>query len=58
MIPMQVALGFSQGIMPLVSYTYASGNRKRMKAAIVFALRIIGRPCWPLRWFTAWAPRP
>lgn len=41
MIPMQVALGFSQGIMPLVSYTYASGNRKRMKAAIVFALRII-----------------
>lgn len=58
MIPMQVALGFSQGIMPLVSYTYASGNRKRLKAAIVFALRIIGRPCWPLRWFTAWAPRP
>ena len=29
MIPMQIALGFSQGIMPLVSYNYASGNRKR-----------------------------
>lgn len=41
MIPMQVSLGFSQGIMPLVSYTYASGNRPRMKQAILFALRII-----------------
>ena len=41
MIPMQVSLGFSQGIMPLVSYNYASGNRPRMKQAILFALRII-----------------
>ena len=41
MIPMQVALGFSQGIMPLVSYNYASGNRKRMKKSITFALSII-----------------
>lgn len=41
MIPMQMSLGFSQGIMPLVSYNYASGNRRRMKAAILFALRII-----------------
>ena len=41
MIPMQVALGFSQGIMPLVSYNYASGNRKRMKKGILFALGII-----------------
>lgn len=41
MIPMQVSLGFSQGIMPLVSYNYASGNRTRMKRAILFALRII-----------------
>ena len=40
-IPMQVSLGFSQGIMPLVSYNYASGNRQRMKQAILFALRII-----------------
>ena len=31
MVPMQITLGFSQGIMPLVSYTFASGNRKRMK---------------------------
>lgn len=41
MIPMQMSLGFSQGLMPLVSYNYASGNRRRMKAAILFALRVI-----------------
>lgn len=41
MIPMQIALGFSQGIMPLVSYNYASGNRKRMKKSILFAAGII-----------------
>lgn len=41
MIPMQIALGFSQGIMPLVSYNYASGNRQRMKKSILFALGII-----------------
>ena len=41
MIPMQMALGFSQGIMPLVSYNFASGNRKRMKNAILFAAGII-----------------
>ena len=41
MIPMQVSLGFSQGIMSLVSYNYASGNRKRMKQTILFAMRII-----------------
>ncbi len=37
MVPMYVCMGISQGIMPLVSYNYASGNRKRMKSAIVFA---------------------
>lgn len=36
MVPMYVCMGISQGIMPLVSYNYASGNRKRMKSAIVF----------------------
>ena len=41
MIPMQIALGFSQGIMPLVSYNYASGNRKRMKGSILFAMAVI-----------------
>ncbi len=41
MVPMQVTLGFSQGIMPLVSYTFASGNRKRMKATIRFAFKVM-----------------
>lgn len=40
MIPLYVALGLSQGIMPLVSYNYASGNSKRMKKAIVFSITI------------------
>lgn len=41
MLPMQIALGFSQGIMPLVSYNYASGNHKRMKNSILFSMGII-----------------
>ena len=41
MVPMQVAMGFSQGIMPLVSYNFASGNRRRMKDTILFALKLI-----------------
>lgn len=41
MVPMQIGLGFSQGIMPLVSYNYASGDHKRMKKSILFALGII-----------------
>lgn len=39
-IPLQINFGLSQGIMPLVSYNYASGNRKRMKSAIVFTAAI------------------
>jgi Na+-driven multidrug efflux pump len=39
-IPMQIAMGISQGIMPLVSYNYASGNHKRMKKAITFTAKI------------------
>ncbi len=40
-VPFQIALGFSQGIMPLVSYTYASGNHKRMKDTILFAIKLM-----------------
>ena len=40
MIPMQVALGFSQGIMPLVSYNYGSGNGSRMKHVFFYSSRI------------------
>lgn len=40
MVPLQIALGFSQGIMPLISYNYASGNVKRMKKTLLFTQRI------------------
>lgn len=40
MVPLQIALGFSQGIMPLISYNYASGNISRMKNTLVFSLKI------------------
>lgn len=40
MVPMQIALGFSQGIMPLISYNYASGNWRRMKKALLFSTRL------------------
>ena len=40
MVPMYMAQGLSQGIMPLVSYNYASGNFARMKKTIFFALKI------------------
>jgi len=41
MLPIQVCMGFGQGLMPLVSYNYASGNRKRMKNGITFGLGVI-----------------
>ncbi len=41
MVPMQIAMGFSQGIMPLVSYNFASGNRKRMKGSVVFTVKLV-----------------
>ncbi len=41
MVPVQIALGFSQGIMPLVGYNYASGDVERMKKSILFAGRIV-----------------
>lgn len=40
MLPLYLTMGMTQGIMPLISYNYSSGNRKRMKDAIVFVLKI------------------
>ena len=39
-VTVQIALGLSQGIMPLISYNYASGNIKRMKKTFFFTPRI------------------
>ena len=41
MVPLQIGMGFSQGVMPLVSYNYASGDRKRMKKSILFAMSVV-----------------
>lgn len=41
MIPLQVALGISQGIMPLISYNYSAKNYKRMKAFLTFTAKIV-----------------
>lgn len=40
MVPMYVAMGLSQGIMPLISYNYASGNVPRMKKTLVFSAEL------------------
>ncbi|MCM1136050.1 MAG: MATE family efflux transporter [Clostridium sp.] len=40
MVPMQAAMGFSQGIMPLISYNYASKNVSRMKQTLFFTIKI------------------
>lgn len=40
MIPTYIVFGLSQGIMPLVSYNYASGDSKRMKKAVMFTGKI------------------
>ena len=40
MVPLYFALGLSQGIMPLISYSYSSGNIKRMKDTLTFTIKI------------------
>ena len=40
-IPNYVSQGLSQGVMPLISYNYASGNIKRMKKTVLFAGKVI-----------------
>lgn len=39
MVPMYIAMGISQGIMPLISYNYSSGNYKRMKETLIFSAK-------------------
>lgn len=40
MVPMYIAMGISQGVMPLISYNFASRDYKRMKSALLFTIRI------------------
>lgn len=39
MVPMYIAMGLSQGIMPLISYSFSSGNIKRMKETLLFSVK-------------------
>ena len=41
LIPLQIALGISQGIMPLISYNYSSKNYTRMKSFITFTSKFV-----------------
>ncbi|MFQ8703437.1 MAG: MATE family efflux transporter [Eisenbergiella sp.] len=40
MVPMQISMGLSQGIMPLISYSYAGKNIRRMKETLMFVVKI------------------
>ena len=41
LLPLYIAMGFGQGITPIVGYNYASGNSKRLKASVNFAAVIM-----------------
>lgn len=40
MMPLFISMGITQGVMPLISYNFSSGNKKRMKDATIFVLKI------------------
>ena len=40
MVPMYLSNGISQGVMPLVGYTYAAGMFRRMKKAVAFNAKL------------------
>lgn len=39
MIPNYIVLGLAQGVMPLISYNYSSGNHKRLRETVLFAMK-------------------
>lgn len=41
LVPMQVAMGASQGVMPLVGYSYSAKNYKRMKETVLFIAKVM-----------------
>ena len=40
LMPLYVSMGITQGVMPLISYNFSSGNRKRMKDSIIYVLKL------------------
>lgn len=41
MMPMQIAFGGSQGVMPLIGYSYSSKNKKRFEDSIKMVIKIM-----------------
>lgn len=41
LVPLQVAMGSSQGVMPLVGYSFSARNYKRMKETILFIAKVM-----------------
>ncbi len=41
LVPMQIAMGSSQGVMPLVGYSFSAANYKRMKETILFIAKVM-----------------
>lgn len=40
LLPMYVSMGISQGVMPLVGYSFASGSRRRMRDSVIYTAKI------------------
>lgn len=40
MIPLYITLGFSQGVMPLISYSYSGKHYRRMRDIILFSVKL------------------
>lgn len=41
LVPMQIAMGSSQGVMPLVGYSYSAKNYARMKETVLFIAKVM-----------------
>lgn len=57
MVPIQVALGGTQGIMPLVGYSYASKNKQRFEETIQTVMKLLV-PCMVLIMILCWIFAP
>ncbi|MCD7813337.1 MAG: MATE family efflux transporter [Lachnospiraceae bacterium] len=41
MVPLNTALGFSTGVMPLIGYNYSNKNYRRMKESITYSFKLM-----------------
>ena len=57
MVPIQVALGGTQGVMPLVGYSYASKNKQRFEETIQTVMKLLV-PCMVLIMILCWIFAP